>query len=169
MKRRHELIENVCQRGSVYIVRHNFRQRFVEKNKSQGGTVVAWGLVMQLPSADNADHTVAVIREALVWSAPLSTSTNNNMNTQHHVTVVTWGLVTQLPSADNADQTMKSLSLKCADCRICIVYYKYILKCNWTRESRQQLAVTTSLKSQRGYRTTKTLRAYLADVMNFRS
>ena len=38
MKRRHGLIENVCQRGSVYIVRHNFRQRFVEKNKSQGGT-----------------------------------------------------------------------------------------------------------------------------------
>ena len=85
MKRRHGLIENVCQRGSVYIVRHNFRQRFVEKNKSQGGTVVAWGLVTQLPSADNADHTVAVIREALVWSAPLSTSTNNNMNSQHHV------------------------------------------------------------------------------------
>ena len=86
MKRRHGLIENVCQRGSVYIVRHNFRQRFVEKNKSQGGTVVAWGLVTQLPSADNADHTVAVIKEASVPSAPLSTSTNNNMNTQHHVT-----------------------------------------------------------------------------------
>ena len=41
MKRRHGLIENVYQRGSVCIVRHNFRQRFVEKNKSQGGTVVA--------------------------------------------------------------------------------------------------------------------------------